>query len=198
MDFVTFLRESKVLCPDDLLEKLVASYPHLTDTQLARKIERYKNSFMISDPAKSSQGYMDNFKLSHIVPRPLSAMQNWFITICLNWSSLSPEEVTEQVRSRYETTASRSSAIKSLRIFARMYYPKIPVKWLKNIKLTRIEYRISNRAYMKDIQRRADDPIIVKLDIFFDRLQVWILSDELPKLGLALLMATGRRSIEIA
>lgn len=124
---------------------------------------------------------------------------DWHVRTCEAWDEIPPEHVASFVREYYSTTNSQSEAIRSFREFARRFYPEIPEGWVKRCKLQRQEFHVQ---VSKSRQRVAENAVAPLMCDVRKHLQVMCFmlaqEDDAASLALGLLMATGRRTAEIA
>lgn len=117
----------------------------------------------------------------------------------MNWGTLYPSDVVRFVKRYYSTTSSRKNVLRSFRNFATEFYPEMSAEWLDLCRLPAHEHRRQKRADKARVLMKADNPLICDVENYL-RIMCELLADKSQAACLAagLLMATGRRTIEIA
>ena len=128
----------------------------------------------------------------------ISTREVFFVNICTNWGTLTPYDVVDFVTDTYSTTSSRSCALRALRAFATKYYPEIPADWINLLRLPKKDYYKSNKAYQRKLFQAVDNPINCNAQVYLQTMCDFLAADSLEKIGAGILMATGRRTVEVA
>lgn len=129
---------------------------------------------------------------------PPSFAKAWQTRACLAWDTLYPSDIVAFVESVYSTTSSQSCALRSFRAFARRYYPEIPDSWVGRAKLPRFKIYLQRKKDAQRVQEKADNPLTCNVQAYLAFMCELLAKDDVVALGLGLLMATGRRTKEIA
>jgi hypothetical protein len=130
----------------------------------------------------------------------LSFREKWHLHACLSWNQLDPYDIVDFVRTVYSTTSSQSNSLRAFRRFATRYYPEIPQSWVRAIRLTRKEFTRQNRKTAARVAQKAETPLNCNVQRYLACMCEFLAAEQQDpaKLAAGLLMATGRRTIEIA
>lgn len=181
----------QVADPIDFLCAFIDANTHLSRKQLDKKLRRLK------DRAKINQELDDVLRLDAVIDRKLSPSELWRVHVCTNHLTLTPREVVTDVRRAYQTTSARLGALYALRTFAKRFYPEIPEEWVQKLALHKSEIDRLKVKYQRDLISRADQPIQLSALTLWRKLSEWIRSDDPARTACALVMCTGRRTVEI-
>lgn len=190
MDWVKLLRVAE---PVDFMQAFVNANSELERPSLDKKLRRLKERAKETVDAERLQ----SCTLDTVLDRQASDAELWRVSVCCNYSKLKPEDVVERVRQDYETTAARLAALHTLKSFATRFYPEIPKEWVAALRLTKEEHFAKSQAYQQKLIERADAPVQVSALKVWKKLARWIHSDDPARLACALVMCTGRRTIEV-
>lgn len=190
MDWVALVQVAE---PVDFMQAFLNANESLDRPSLDKKLRRFKERAKATVDADT----LDKLSLDTVLDRRLSNAELWRVSVCRNFQKLDPQEVVARVREDYETTAARLDALHTLKSFAARFYPEIPKEWVAALRLTKEEHFAKSQAYQQKLVERADAPVQVSALKVWKKLARWIHSDDPARLACALVMCTGRRTIEV-
>lgn len=122
----------------------------------------------------------------------------WFIRTCQNWGQIYPNHVVLFVQRYYSTIASQKSVLRSFRHFVAKYYPEISQEWTALCKLPRYEHKKQKYIDKQRLLLKAESPPTCDVEFYLRTMCELLSSGTAACVAAGLLMATGRRTIEIA
>jgi hypothetical protein len=118
----------------------------------------------------------------------------------MNWGKIYPGEVVSFVQHYYSTIPSQKNVLRSFRNFALTYYPEISTDWIELCKLPAKEHRKQTRLDALKVLYKSENQTSCDVE-FYLRVMCELLGSSQSgpaELAAGLLMATGRRTVELA
>jgi hypothetical protein len=126
--------------------------------------------------------------------------EKWYIRACLHWHELEPYEIVEFVQTYHKTIAGQKNALLRFRKFAEKYYADVvSAEWLQYCKLPRSQLEIQRTLDTRQVVLKAQSPVNCDVQYYLQVMCEFLANDsDVVSLAAGLLMATGRRTIELA